>query len=194
MNSQSQLRRNATIVAAAGILAATLGTGVATAAPAGTTSTIRIIETNPSTVKESNSTFQCPANNVLVGREHHGDENGNTTYYCARILIDGYLVTINAGPWTDPKKESSSSFTAPVDEVVIGRSHAGDENGNTQYRTAYLTWQGKELSLLNTHTVGPYQESNSLSKAGAGELLVGRSHSGDENGSTYYQYATLSAD
>lgn len=188
MNRTVQLRRGAIVLSAAGLLAG-LGTGVASA---GTTSTIKIIATNPTTIKESSGTaFLCPENNVLIGREHHGDENGNTTYYCARILVNGYLVTVNAGPWTNAQKESASSFTAPEDEAVIGRYHVGDENGNTQYRTAYLTVQGKELSLTNVHTVGPYQESNSLSKAGAGEVLVGRSHAGDENGSTYYQYATV---
>lgn len=179
-------------MAAAAVLATTLGAGVATAQTSGTNGTIRIIATNPQTIKESSGiAFVCPANNVMIGRAHSGDENGNTTYYCARILIDGFLVTVNAGPWTDAQKESSSSFTAPEDEVIIGRLHGGDENGNTQYRTAYLTVNGRELTLLNRHTVGPYRESSSSSTAGAGELMVGRSHSGDENGSTYYQYATL---
>lgn len=192
MTSLPRMGRRAAVVGVLGVLAATMGTGVATARPAGTTSTIKIIAGVPQTIKESSGiAFQCPANYVMIGRAHSGDENGGTTYYCARILIDGYQVTVNAEPWSDAQKESSSSFTAPEDEVLIGRLHSGDENGNTQYRTAYLTYQGRELSLQNQHTVGPYRESSSSSTAGAGELMVGRSHSGDENGTTYYQYATL---
>ncbi|WP_329181645.1 hypothetical protein [Streptomyces sp. NBC_01477] len=192
MASLPRIGRRAAAVGALGVLVTTLGTGVATAKPAGPTGVIRIIAGVPQTITESNGTaFQCPTNYVMIGRAHSGDENGGTTYYCARILIDGYQVTVNPEPWTNGQKESTSSFTAPEDEVIIGRQHSGDENGNTSYRTAYLTYQGRELTLQNQHTVGPYRESSSSSTAAAGELMVGRSHSGDENGNTYYQYAAL---
>ncbi len=75
----------------------------------------------------------------------------------------------------------------------MGSGHAGPvaEEGSCAAGHRCSGGLGKELTLVNQHTVGPYTESNSSSTAGAGEIMVGRAHYGDENGNTYYQYATL---
>lgn len=189
----SKFRRGTTALAATGMLTAALGAGaVATAGPAAAAPVIKITWTTPTSVQESNSSnFNCPANNVMVGREHYGDENGTTTYHCARIVIDGELVTVTPGNWSSGLRESNSNFAAPENEAIVGRSHVGDENAFTSYRTGYLTWRNKEVSLTSARWTGALGESSHTSKAGTGEVMTGRQHYGDENGSTYYRYATV---
>lgn len=36
-------------------------------------------------IKESETEFECPANQAITGRDHNGDENGNTWYMCAHL-------------------------------------------------------------------------------------------------------------
>lgn len=48
--------------------------------------------------------------------------------------------------------------------------------------------------INNIGTSGAITESNSSFSAPAGQVLVGRMHSGDENGKTTYKYAPLVAD
>ena len=84
------------------------------------------------------SSFTCPAAQVIVGREHEGDENGNTRYLCARVLVRGSIGAWGMQAWSDWVKESSSSFECPQNEVMIGREHKGDENGNTRYSCASI--------------------------------------------------------
>ncbi|MER6375537.1 hypothetical protein ABT255_46055 [Streptomyces mirabilis] len=46
---------------------------------------------------------------------------------------------------------------------------------------------------LTSHRWTPGQkESDSYSKGNAGEVMIGREHRGDENGTTRYRYATVS--
>ncbi|MFF2852384.1 hypothetical protein ACFVT5_39690 [Streptomyces sp. NPDC058001] len=41
--------------------------------------------------------------------------------------------------WIDSQRESNSYFSAPPNEVLVGRQHSGDENGPTWYQYARIT-------------------------------------------------------
>lgn len=88
-----------------------------------------------SSIKESDGTAdRCPQEKVMIGRKHTGDENGTTSYECGTpINKNGEILSIIIGNWSDAVKESSSKFECPDNSVMIGRRHAGDENGRTEY-------------------------------------------------------------
>lgn len=120
-----------------------------------------IITSGP--IKESDhyNGYTCPANHLMVGQEHSGDENGTTTYYCARFYVDNpngtfsWIIWKNTDDtdhqyktaWSQALKESIHEFTcfnetpahdeAPHDSAIIGRAHYGDENGQTWYKCTY---------------------------------------------------------
>ncbi|WP_256725714.1 hypothetical protein [Streptomyces sp. IMTB 2501] len=177
----------------AALLSGGLATTSAAEAHAAAASEIIIIDGYTQTVRESAGTpVTCPTNQVLLGRAHYGDENGNTTYYCGLILIDGQQVQVSAPNWSYSQRESNSFFAAPPNEVLVGRQHSGDENGPTRYAAASLSAWGRPVELTSYRWSPDQRESNSYSKAGEYEVLVGRQHSGDENGPTRYQYARIS--
>ncbi|MEV8634712.1 hypothetical protein AB0395_23950 [Streptosporangium sp. NPDC051023] len=153
--------------------------------------TIRVERAYAETVPEWNTQFTCPTNQVLTGRSHVGDENARTTYYCSWILINGEQVRVSLGDWTSGQKESRSSYTAPADQALVGRSHTGDENGTTSYRAATLSWQGRPVRLTGADWSSQYIESKHTYQADYNRVLIGRSHSGDENGKTRYQHALV---
>ncbi|RJQ88275.1 hypothetical protein [Amycolatopsis panacis] len=191
MGSLSRIgARTLALACAAGILS-TGSAAVAVAAPS-TTAEIIIIDGYTQTVKESSGTaVLCPTNQVLLGRSHSGDENGSTTYYCGLILIDGQQVRVGAPTWSASQRESNSFFAAPGDHVLVGRQHSGDENGSTRYATATMSAWGRTVELTSYRWSPSQKESSSYSKAGDYEVMVGRQHTGDENGQTQYQYARI---
>ncbi|MER5647652.1 hypothetical protein [Streptosporangium sp. NPDC002524] len=175
------------VVAAATALVAT-----ATVSPA-SAATIKMERIYTETVSESMGIqFTCPPNQVLTGRSHYGDENKPTTYHCSRILINGEQVQVHAGDWTSPQRESRSDYSAPDNQVVVGRWHHDDENGDTRYRSAALYWQGRQVWLTDGNTSGEYKESGHSWLAAPGKVMTGRVHHGDENGKTWYRFATVS--
>ncbi|QTZ93489.1 hypothetical protein [Streptomyces auratus] len=187
------LRQAAMVLAGAGLLS---GLGTAEAADVSAASraepVVIIIDGYTQTVRESAGTpVLCPTNQVLLGRAHSGDENGNTTYYCGIILIDGRLVHVSAPTWSASQRESNSFFSAPANHPLVGRQHTGDENGQTRYASASLTLDGGPVTLSSYYWTPSQRESSSYSKAGPGEVMTGRQHIGDENGQTSYQYARV---
>ncbi|MBO4269474.1 hypothetical protein [Microbispora triticiradicis] len=175
------------VVAAAAALSAT-----AMAAPASAAVTIKVEQISSQTVREWwGVQVTCPPNQVLTGRSHYGDENAYTTYYCSRILINGEQVEVHTGDWTSPQRESRSDYSAPNDQVIVGRWHEGDENGYTRYRSAALYWQGRQVRLIDGDVSGQYTESSHTWQAKAGRVMTGRTHYGDENGKTTYRSATV---
>jgi hypothetical protein len=150
-------------------------------------------------MKESNSYYTCPVNKVMTGRRHSGDENGNTSYLCTPIIYGGNFVVLDwDDAWSAPIQESGkstggeSSFTCPTNKVMVGRQHEGDENGNTRYLCATIVPSQSPAILGQGQQYGPFQESG---KKTGGEsrftcpdnwIMNFRSHSGDENGNTYY--------
>lgn len=166
-----------------------------TPASAATASTVEVQLQTTSTVKESSGAwFACPADQVMTGRKHSGDENGYTTYYCSRILINGEQATVEPRSWVSAGKESSSLFETGENEIIIGRQHKGDENGYTNYQYGALFWQGRQLRVLARIWSSNMKESNHSASVSPYHVMTGRSHSGDENGYTKYQYAAVTTD
>ncbi|MFC7330285.1 hypothetical protein [Marinactinospora rubrisoli] len=189
MTHFSRTGKRALALVSTGLLSAGLATATATEASA---AEIIIIDGYTQTVRESDGVpVVCPTNQVLLGRSHSGDENGSTTYYCGLILIDGQVVQVSAPSWSGSQRESNSFFAAPANQVLVGRQHSGDENGQTRYATASMSAGGRPVELTSYRWSPGQRESNSYSKAGAYEVMVGRQHSGDENGETRYQYARI---
>ncbi|SNT43996.1 hypothetical protein SAMN05216276_104334 [Streptosporangium subroseum] len=181
-------------------MAAAALTAVTTAFPASAASasvasatavTIRVERASSEEVPEWRSQFTCPTNQVLTGRTHVGDENSPTTYHCSWIFINDEQVRVNILDWTPGVKESKSTYVAPANWALVGRSHSGDENGLTRYRPATLFWQGRQVSLTGATWTGEYRESNHTTHAPYNQVMTGRLHTGDENGKTQYQYATV---
>jgi len=82
--------------------------------------------------------FSCPINQVMVSRAHEGDENGDTTYTCATLYQGDKPVSVWPGTWNSAIEESDSEFACPLEEVMVGRAHKGDENNQTKYLCAKL--------------------------------------------------------
>ncbi|GAA5615130.1 hypothetical protein Spla01_06335 [Streptomyces platensis] len=189
----SRTGRRSLALAAATLLSLGLGTATATEVSAAPAADVEIIDGYTRTVRESAGiAVECPAYQVLIGRSHSGDENGSTTYYCGFILIYGELVHVSPPTWSSAQRESNSFFAAAPHKALVGRVHSGDENGSTRYATASMTWQGRPVTLTSYRWTPGQRESSSHSRAGAGEVMTGRQHNGDENGQTFYQYARVS--
>jgi hypothetical protein len=153
-------------------------------------------------IKEANSSFTAPDPQVLVGRMHTGDENGNTTYQYAPLVADpnsgvNLQYTLENAVWTDGIKQSDLSYNAPSGWVIIGRSHDGDENGTTKFHIAQVIVNGNTLvNTTDSMTSGPIKESAGIwwTASNLGTLMqvmTGTTHSGDENGNTTYTGSLL---
>ncbi|WP_237101868.1 hypothetical protein [Nonomuraea sp. MG754425] len=101
------------------------------------------------------------------------------------IIIDGYTQTV--------KESSGTPVTCPTNQVLLGRSHSGDENGSTTYYCGLILIDGQQVRVGAPTWSDSQRESNSFFAAPGDHVLVGRQHSGDENGSTRYATATMSA-
>ena len=85
--------------------------------------------------------FTCPINTVMTGRHHKDDENGNTRYQCASLVdsTNKRSVLVEPTQWSPEHSESSGTDeTCAENEVMIGRAHKNDENGETRYLCATL--------------------------------------------------------
>jgi hypothetical protein len=172
-------------------------------APAGTI-IVPNIRTEGGSIKESTSSFLCPAGTVMTGRSHSGDENGSTQYeYATLKAIDpqGRIVigeiTITDIRWEKALEESSGKgYDAPLNRVIVGRQHTGDENTSTQYATAIIKFNGHATEIINYTTSEAKTERGGWNwfKTGANQVVTGRHHFGDENGNTYYCMGTVSCD
>lgn len=155
-------------------------------------------------LKESSGTgFIASGNRVIVGRYHKGDENGYTKYATAIVKANGEIATVIDTQDSQTIKESSGTwFVTDAQRVIIGRVHKGDENGRTYYVTAKLLIdsnlkepapEGTRIVIDRRFNSSSFKESDSVFECPANTVMTGRSHSGDENGTTIYQYASLKA-
>jgi hypothetical protein len=150
-------------------------------------------------VKESGFSFECSNNTVLTGRYHSGDENGKTAYeYATLKAIDaagnpvGGVITVEDQRWEGNIKESNGTYNASAGRVIVGRRHSGDENGQTAYKTGVVKYNGLATTIINYTTSGINKESKwNWFKTDGTHVITGRSHSGDENGNTYYSVGTI---
>lgn len=100
-------------------------------------------------------------------------------------------------------KESNSEFICPEGTVMTGRMHRGDDNGPTQYEYATLKAVDRNGSVIkggivrivpvfqrdnNSYWTKPIKESDGIwaGESSSGLVMIGRKHSGDENGYTSY--------
>jgi hypothetical protein len=79
--------------------------------------------------------FTCPVNTAMTARWHSGNENGDTKYECSDLFsYDRRPVIVEPGRWSDELKESSKTYeVCDSNQVMIGRAHKNDENGETRY-------------------------------------------------------------
>ncbi len=155
-------------------------------------------------VKESSGIGYVSSNNrVVVGRQHLGDENGNTRYATGIIKFNGVETMLEESVESSAIKESSGIwFTTDNQKVLIGRRHNGDENGNTWYTSAKVVIPNSSTDPAPEGTlIVPFvrQESSGMSERDslfmcpAGSVMTGRSHVGDEGGTTKYEFSSLKA-
>ena len=138
---------------------------------------------------------------LITGRKHAGDENGYTKYQYASLKaidfsgkqING-VITISDLQWSEEHKESDSAsfFQAPSGRVITGRQHFGDENGNTRYQTGIVLFNGKQATVVQASSllanISLKEAGGTFFRSASRFILIGRTHTGDENGKTiYYQ-------
>lgn len=115
-----------------------------------------------------------------------------TTYY---IVADMSRAVESRG-----MKESGSSFECPEYMVLVGRSHRGDENGTTYYRSAYIVvdqnvkGESPQIELIDHKWESAGKQSRLDYKAPDGWVITGRSHKGDENGVTNFRISRVKID
>lgn len=152
--------------------------------------------------KASQEYYLCSFNRVLTGRCHSGDENGKTWFEDAELeavdesgnLVSG-VITVSSSEWSEWAKESSGQgFDALNNHVIVGREHKGDENGQTRYATAIVRFNGKDCMTCDRVSSSLIKESKGIWCCSDSErVMTGRHHTGDENGNTVYEYASLKA-
>lgn len=150
-------------------------------------------------LKESSSWFQCPLNTVITGRFHKGDENGTTTYQYATLKavdskgnpIKGFI-TVEDIRWGISGSESSGKgFIAPVNRVIVGRMHIGDENALSSYATGIVKFNGHPTYISDYSVSQLTIESSSSFSVRNNEVITAQYHYGDENGFTYYGFGSI---
>jgi hypothetical protein len=153
-------------------------------------------------IKEANSSFSAPPTQVLVGRMHSGDENGNTTYKYAPLIADPnsgveLKYKLQNTMWTEGIEQSNLSYSAPDGWVIVGRKHDGDENGKTSFQISQVVISDTTLaSTTDSMKSGPIQESAGIwwvaSNLGSlMQMMTGTTHAGDENGNSTYTGSLL---
>lgn len=144
--------------------------------------------TGSGTIRESSSDFKCPDNQFLIGRIHIGDENADTRYLCG-LLVPAVslapLATIARQPESAGSSQSRTDFECPDGQVLVGRRHNGDENGQTYYTCGVVSIAGYRLKLGERIALG-VKESLGAFACPPGTFMTGMQHRGDENEMTNY--------
>lgn len=144
----------------------------------------------------------------IAARYHYGDENGNSAVKFARLALPleatfaGYVDVWLEYARQVTQKESNSDVQCAESpaEVFTERAHSGDENGKTTY-TVYkvvakkisVESRSQELCdcvLMEKESITK-KESQSEWVEVADKVIVGRGHSGDENGNTTTTFAKV---
>lgn len=150
--------------------------------------------------RASQEFYLCSFNRVLTGRCHSGDENGKTWFEDAELeAVDesgnpvSGVIRVSSEEWSEWTKESSGQgFDALNNRVLVGREHKGDENGLTRYATAIVRFNDNNCMTADRVSSDSIKESKGIWCCSDSErVMTGRHHTGDENGSTYYNYSKL---
>ena len=153
------------------------------------------------TYKESNSNFLCPANAVITGMYRDKDENGSTLFEYATLKaisssgkeVDGEI-TVEDIRWEKVEKESDGfGYDAPIDRVIVGRKHFGDENEPTWYASGVVKFNGYQ-AYIKTYSVSEIQNLGVWFKCDDTHIMTARHHYGDENGLSYYGLGVMYCD
>jgi peptidyl-Asp metalloendopeptidase len=98
----------------------------------------------------------------------------------------------NCATYIVNRESNGTFFTCPSAQVMVGRAHAGDENGTTSYNCCNAFHNGVQAVPFGQVWSNNIKESSSIPyTCPGGTVLVGRYHSGDENGTTRYSCAFL---
>lgn len=160
-----------------------------------------VLRTQTSAIKEKNSSFLCPSNTVLTGRRHKGDENGSTQYEYATLgafdengkSVSGTIIVTDVTWHNWINEDKGKGFDAESGRFLVGRKHNGDEKGKTCYATAVILFNGQKVTAFNQVISSQIKESAGVwCCSNAKSFMIGRHHSGDENGKTYYNFAEAS--
>lgn len=118
-------------------------------------------------ISEFYSNFKAPANRVIVGRKHSGDEHGNTQYATAQIKVNGETAILQEYTTSSSIKESGGIwFNTDSYRVMTGRKHDYDENGQTTYTSAKATYTDSKsvnisvMSKIDYNNIVPFWDNN----------------------------------
>lgn len=147
------------------------------------------------------------AHYCMTARCHSGDENGQSRARFAALVLSGEAK--DAGyedVWLVfedyvAMKESSSSLSCRKNPamVITGREHTRDENARTYYQLARVMARkkGESREAARTCVADDFVDVTSEKESGAGwvesegRVMVGRIHTGDENGKTVTTFAKI---
>ena len=83
------------------------------------------------------SHYECSNNEILIARQHSGDENGETQYQCGSLYdqaTEAQLIPYKSyASWSSWLEESgkdtggTSRFECPTSQAMIGREHSGEK-------------------------------------------------------------------
>lgn len=138
--------------------------------------------------KESRSDWIAASDYVMTGRIHKGDENGKSTIISKKINIQYKDTSLDFNIIKNEHqtvKESSGEIVQyPIENCIdpngneitlylpiIGRTHEGDENGDTT--TMFAMYSSDVPEYMPRY------------------CMIGRCHSGDENGTTQVKFAAI---
>ncbi|MEU4834027.1 hypothetical protein [Streptosporangium sp. NPDC023615] len=102
-----------------------------------------------------------------------------------------YTIEVRADYTQTMPSEKNSQFICPVNQVLTGRRHVGNENAPTTYYCGTIYINGQQVFVYSGDWTQPRKESEGYIVAPADQVLVGRWHEKDENGPTRYRTAAL---
>lgn len=138
------------------------------------------------------ASFECGANEIVVGRKQDGTGlTGRTTYTCATAKKGSTDLTVVNANWSDWLIESDGMyFTCPSNTVMVGRAYQGSSD-KTRYKCGELKNGNLTKSIHWSDQWSEKQDEDSSDfHCPTGAFMVGRFHEGDDNGSTSYRCAT----
>lgn len=144
---------------------------------------------------EKDSDYTCEGNRVMVGRKHYEDREGATQYLCA--TASGQPAYLLKDREEAVMKETDSFFMCPKNKVMTGRKYQwvndnAQEIDRTTYRCATLTnADGQIVNQVRGQWSEPVKERNSTTTCEPNQVMVGRWHTGDQEGHTRIRCATL---
>ncbi|MCB9759687.1 MAG: hypothetical protein H6739_07580 [Alphaproteobacteria bacterium] len=102
--------------------------------------------------------------------------------------------SVSAQPPGGIKESSGTAYMCPGADLMVGMKHSGDENGTTWYYVAPVSVAGNTVyttdvveTTVSDESAGVYVVAAQVKR----QVMVGRQHSDDENGSTTYWFANL---